>query len=75
MASKDALQEYIDDEFYRETIGEGQIYFYYKRHAMTTIMESDFSYGSYGEYYTTIGMQLQDYVWPLPKVETDKRLN
>ena len=42
---------------------------------MTTIMESDFSYGSYGEYYTTIGMQLQDYVWPLPKVETDKRLN
>lgn len=75
VASKDALQEYIDDEFYRETIGEGQIYFYYKRHAMTTIMESDFSYGSYGEYYTTIGMQLQDYVWPLPKVETDKRLN
>ncbi len=73
VASKEDLQEYIDNEFYRETIGEGQIYLYYKRHAKTTIMESDFSYGSYGAYYTTISMELSNYVWPLPKVETDKR--
>ncbi len=75
VASKEDLQPYIDNEFYRETIGEGQIYFYYKRHAKTSILESDLSYGTWGEYYVYVDMNLSDYVWPLPKVETDKRLN
>ncbi len=75
VTSKEDLQNYIDKEFYRETIGEGQIYFYYKRHAKTSILESDLSWGSYGEYYAYIDMSLSNYVWPLPKVETDKRLN
>ena len=71
----DDLKSYIDAEFYRETIGEGQIYFHYKRNAMTSILESDMSYGSYGSYYAYITMDLANYVWPLPHVETDKRMN
>ena len=69
--TKETIQKYITAEFAREVIGEGQLYFYYKRHAMTEIMSgSDF-----GEYWATgiFQMALQNYVWPLPKVEIDKR--
>lgn len=65
----DVLQ-YITDEFAREMIGEGQLYFYYKRHAMASILSgTTFSMGE-----TSYSMVLQNYVWPLPKVETDKRM-
>lgn len=77
VASKEELQEYIDSEFYRETIGEGQIFFYYKRHAKTKVLgctDSDFSYADW--YGVEVSMKLSDYVWPLPaKVERDKRIN
>ncbi len=76
VATKEDLQDYIDDEFCRETIGEGQIYFYYKRHAKTSVLgctADDFYYPAY--YGVETSMALEDYVWPLPKVETDKRLN
>lgn len=67
----ETIQKYITDEFAREVIGEGQLYFYYKRNAMTTIMSgTDFGMWSSGTY----SMVLQNYVWPLPKVETDKRV-
>lgn len=79
VATTDDLQQYIDNEFYRETIGEGQIYFYYKRHSKTTVLgctdanfEEDYWSGTVDPY---ISMSLDYYVWPLPKVETDKRLN
>lgn len=66
----DNLQKYITDEFAREVIGEGQLYFYYKRHNMKTILSGS----SFSWWGTTDSMDPQDYVWPLPKVETDKRV-
>jgi hypothetical protein len=78
VATQDDLQEYIDNEFYRETIGEGQIYFYYKRHSKTTVLggtDANFEEDWYGDIIPTVSMSLDYYVWPLPKVETDKRLN
>ena len=74
--TKEDLQDYIDNEFYRETIGEGQIYFYYKRNSKTSVLgctEDDFYYPAYYGVETSIA--LSNYVWPLPKVETDKRIN
>lgn len=76
VATKEDLQLCIDDEFCRETIGEGQIYFYYKRHAKTEVLgctDDDFYWPAY--YGVMTSMSLSNYVWPLPKVETDKRLN
>ena len=60
------VQNIITKEFSREVIGEGQLFFYYKRHAMEKIpsgtkADEDFS------------INLSNYIWPLPKVETDKR--
>jgi hypothetical protein len=70
----------IDSEFAREMIGEGQIYFYNKRLGKTKILgglASDYAdplyYWEERVVYAT--MQPQDYVWPLPDVEKDKRAN
>lgn len=69
--TQEKIQEYITNEFAREVIGEGQLYFYYKRHAMTSIMSGT----SFGLWYSGYDdMSLQNYVWPLPKVEIDKRV-
>lgn len=69
--TKETIQKYITDEFAREVIGEGQLYFYYKRNAMTTIMSGT----EFGWWYSgTYNMALGNYVWPLPKVEIDKRV-
>lgn len=69
--TKATLQEYITKEFAREVIGEGQLYFYYKRHAMTVIQSGT----DFGMWYSgTYNMDLKNYVWPLPKVEIDKRV-
>lgn len=79
VTSQEEIQEYIDGEFAREMIGEGQIYFYYKRLAKTSVLsgspedyEEDYWYGTRTLYAT---MLLQEYVWPLPDVEKDKRAN
>lgn len=69
--SKDTLQEYITAEFMRETIGEGQLYFYYKRLAMEYITSGTEFYEDW--WWDT--MELQNYIWPLPKSETNLRLN
>lgn len=69
--TEESVRQYITDEFAREVIGEGQLYFYYKRHAMTEIMSGT----SFSWWWGTMdNMDLQDYVWPLPKVEMDKRV-
>lgn len=60
------LQDYITREFAREVIGEGQLFFYYKRHAMTTIQSGTAA-------NATVNMALDDYVVPLPTTETDNR--
>lgn len=69
-----ALQTYIDDEFAREVIGEGQLYFFYKRRGLTSVLNgTGYDYASWFGATTTI--QPANYVWPLPKVESDKRVN
>ena len=61
--NKDQL---ITEEFAREVIGEGQLFFYYKRHAM-----EEFASGT--DVTNTYKMLLSNYVVPLPKSETDNR--
>ena len=60
------LKEYITQEFAREVIGEGQLFFYYKRHAMET-----FAAGTAAN--TTFNMNVSSYVVPLPTIETNNR--
>ncbi len=59
-------QTLITKEFAREVLGEGQLFFYYKRLGMETIISGTSATESYK-------MVLSNYVWPLPKVEIDKR--
>lgn len=75
--TKESIQTYITDEFTREVIGEGQLYFYYKRLAMDEILSgSTFEEDWWsGDWIITDNISLQDYVWPLPKIEIDKRVN
>lgn len=63
----DDIQSYINKEFAKEVIGEGQLFFFYKRHAMTIIPSGTSATEEYQ-------MNLNNYVLPLPKVEKDKRL-
>lgn len=60
------IQDMITKEFAREVIGEGQLFFYYKRHAMENIMSGTSANGTYG-------MVLSNYVLPLPKSEINQR--
>ena len=60
------VQDYITREFAREVIGEGQLFFYYKRHAMTTVQSGTAA-------NATVNIALDDYVIPLPTTETDNR--
>ncbi len=59
-------QDLITYEFAREVIGEGQLFFYYKRLGMESIISGT----SATEPYL---MNLSNYVWPMPSVEIDKR--
>lgn len=69
--TEETVRQYITDEFMRELIGEGQLYFYYKRLAMEQILSgTEFSEESWTE-----SMDLSYYVWPLPKSEADQRVN
>lgn len=61
-------QALITAEFAREVIGEGQLFFHYKRLGLERIASGTSAVG-------TFEMLLSNYVWPLPKVETDKRGN
>lgn len=65
-ATVETIQDVITKEFAREMIGEGQLFFYYKRHAMEQIISGVKSSEKYD-------MLLSDYVWPLPKIEQDER--
>lgn len=76
------ILDYVDAEFYRETIGEGQIFYNYKRRSKTTILagtitETEELDWDTWEYYTVYNykaqMDLSNYVLPLPKDEADKR--
>ena len=69
--TKESIQQYITNESIREVIGEGQLYFYYKRLGMEEILSgTEFSEDRWLE-----SINLQNYVSPLPKTETDQRVN
>lgn len=68
--TESTVLDYITAEFAREVIGEGQLYFYYKRHAMTTVMSGT----TFSASRQTANIDLSSYVWPLPDVETDRRV-
>lgn len=59
-------QTLVTKEFAREVLGEGQLFFYYKRLGMESIISGISATEPYN-------MLLGNYVWPLPKVEIDKR--
>lgn len=60
------LKDYITKEFAREVIGEGQLFFYYKRNAMEEMISGTSATEPFS-------MELSDYVVPLPTVETNNR--
>lgn len=62
---------YIAKEFRREFLGEGQMFFFYKRNGMTKIPNGRGSEESKG----TINMTTSNYVVPLPDSETSVRLD
>ncbi len=66
------LKEYITNEFRKETIGEGQMFFYYKRNAMTTVPNHVWA-GTPPVPTKTIS--LASYVVPLPVSEVSVRGN
>jgi hypothetical protein len=66
------LKEFITNEFRKETIGEGQMFFYYKRNAMTTVPNHLWSDVQPVPNKT---ISLANYVVPLPESEVAIRTN
>jgi hypothetical protein len=64
------LKEFITNEFRKETIGEGQLFFYYKRNAMTTVPNHVWSALAPNK-----TISLTNYVVPLPVSEVSVRGN
>jgi hypothetical protein len=62
------LKDLITREFRKEVIGEGQLFFYYKRNAMTAVPNNTALTG-------TKTMSLNNYVVPLPVSEVANRYN
>lgn len=60
------LKNFITSEFRKEVLGEGQMFFYYKRHAATSIPNHAALVGEKG-------MQLAKYQVPLPESEISMR--
>ena len=61
------VEDVITKEFAKEMIGEGQLFFYYKRLGKEVMISGTSTEEDYN-------MILSNYVWPLPKAETDKRV-
>ena len=61
------LQNYITNEFRKEMIGEGQMFFYYKRNAMESIPNGSSASG-------ILSMPLKNYIVPIPESEIDNRM-
>ncbi len=61
------LEDYITKEYRREMIGEGQMFFYYKRKGMQNIPDGGATETS------SMNMELQNYTFPLPESETSQR--
>ena len=64
--SQEELQAHIQGEYAREFIGEGQLFFYFKRKQLANIPD-----GTTANYVKNI--QLSEYVFPLPDSEISQR--
>jgi len=62
----------ITKECRREFLGEGQMFFFYKRKAMQKIPNGKWEKDSESQ---TINMNMNNYVVPLPDSEINMRLN
>lgn len=67
MKDTDDFNTVLTYEMAREVIGEGQLFYFYKRRAAEQLIS-----GTAATPYTMIKT---NYVWPIPKAETDKRAN
>ena len=65
--NSEELMNNITSEFRKEMIGEGQMFFFYKRHAMQSIPNGSSTSGN-------INMIMKNYVVPVPDSEIDNRL-
>jgi hypothetical protein len=65
------LKDFITNEFRKEMIGEGQMFFYYKRNAMTTL--PNHQWGNLISLTKTVS--LLSYVVPMPVSEVSIRTN
>lgn len=75
--NKESVKAYVTKEFMREVVGEGQLFFYYKRNAMAKVL-SDAPCTTIGAWSSSTvidkDMNLGNYTWPMPKCEMDKRV-
>ena len=65
--NSEELMNNITSEFRKEMIGEGQMFFFYKRHAMQSIPNGSSTSGN-------MNMIMKNYVVPVPDSEIDNRL-
>lgn len=65
--TEEEVKTQIALEYIREFIGEGQLFYYFKRKALTSIPDGNRIAGG------VIPMQLGNYVFPLPENETSQR--
>lgn len=65
--SQDDINFVLENEVMREFLGEGQLFYYFKRKAYTYLPEGSKLAGG------TIPMQLDKYTFPLPESETSQR--
>ena len=61
------LMDAITTEFRKEVIGEGQMFYFYKRNAMQNIPNGCSTSGN-------MNVLLKDYVVPIPESEIDNRM-
>ena len=64
----DGLKNYIALEYRKEMLGEGQMFFFYKRKEIVNIPDGTQASG-------TKNVELNKYVVPLPDSETSQRTN
>lgn len=72
VVSETTLMEEITKECRREFLGEGQMFFFYKRKAMQKIPNGKWEKDSESE---LLNMSMNNYVMPLPESELSMRLN
>lgn len=65
--SMDQINLVLENEFMKEFLGEGQMFYFFKRKAYTELPEGSKVAGG------TIPMQLSNYTFPLPESETSQR--